>query len=508
MVERLYIKEYLSFEEVDLEFRSGLVVFTGPSGAGKSLLINALLALFGLKPQEAALSEVTLEVDLQLDQYGLQEDELYVIRSIKKEKVRYFLSNQSISKRRLQEIFASKLAYLSPKDNDFFTSSNVIAMIEDFIKDEKFWQLRKELFSKWNKLIQLKRELSQIEEAQKRSEERKEFLAFEIQKIASIDPKEGEYEELMQIKKELSKKEKITEAIQRAQGIFEYEGYVSSALELLEVPSDFFDDVMNELREIFYSKLEHLQDLDEIDVEEVLKRIEDLSSLKRKYGSIEEAIKAKEEKEQELHRLENIDFEKESLQKEIPLLQKELESLAKELSKERKKVAKIFEKRINSYLAPLKLPHVELKFFQKELDESGIDGVQVQLQGVPFEKISSGEFNRLRLAFLAAWSDVGHSGGVLVLDEIDANVSGEESMAVARILKKLSKKYQIFAISHQAQLASLADQHFLIEKRDGKSYAKELNERERIDEIARIISGEKITEEAKEFAKKLRKEQC
>jgi DNA repair protein RecN (Recombination protein N) len=95
------------------------------------------------------------------------------------------------------------------------------------------------------------------------------------------------------------------------------------------------------------------------------------------------------------------------------------------------------------------------------------------------------------------------NGGVLMLDEIDANLSGEESMSVAKVLRKLSKHFQIFVISHQPQLTSMGDQHFLVYKDGNISHTKELNFDERIDEIARIISGESISNEARKFAREL-----
>ena len=95
------------------------------------------------------------------------------------------------------------------------------------------------------------------------------------------------------------------------------------------------------------------------------------------------------------------------------------------------------------------------------------------------------------------------NGGVLILDEIDANLSGEESMSVAKVLKQLSKHFQIFVISHQPQLTSMGDQHFLVYKDNDVSHVKELDFTSRVDEIARIISGENISNEAKKFAKEL-----
>jgi len=118
------------------------------------------------------------------------------------------------------------------------------------------------------------------------------------------------------------------------------------------------------------------------------------------------------------------------------------------------------------------------------------------------QTLSGGEFNRVRLALMALSSPQNHKG-VLILDEIDANVSGDESIAIANLIEKLSTNYQVFAISHQPHLAAKATQHILVIKQDNKSIAKVLNKTQRVEEISRIIAGENPTNEAVEFAKKL-----
>jgi DNA repair protein RecN (Recombination protein N) len=119
------------------------------------------------------------------------------------------------------------------------------------------------------------------------------------------------------------------------------------------------------------------------------------------------------------------------------------------------------------------------------------------------ETLSGGEFNRLKIALLASMKTIEGDRGVLILDEIDANVSGDESIAIAQMLKLLSKSYQIFAISHQPHLTSKADQHLLVTKNGLKSEVQFLRGDERITEIARIIDGKEPTSEAIEFAKKI-----
>ena len=132
------------------------------------------------------------------------------------------------------------------------------------------------------------------------------------------------------------------------------------------------------------------------------------------------------------------------------------------------------------------------------------NSVNITLNNIVLNKISSGEFNRLRLALLTARStyEMG-TNGILFLDEIDANLSGKESQSIAKVLADLSKHHQIFAISHQPQLSATANQHFLVSKQDNISSVRLLKNKEKIDEIARMISGEAITTEAIEFARKL-----
>lgn len=150
------------------------------------------------------------------------------------------------------------------------------------------------------------------------------------------------------------------------------------------------------------------------------------------------------------------------------------------------------------YLRPAVL-HIE----ETQRHALGTDRVVLGLEGTKLDKLSSGEFNRLRLALLALRVEsMEKEGGVLMLDEIDANLSGEESMSVAKVLRHLSTHYQIFVISHQPQLTSMGHQHFLIYK-DDESRVRELDDVERIEEIARIISGESVSDEAIGFAREL-----
>ncbi|MEA3522309.1 MAG: ATPase, partial [Campylobacterota bacterium] len=272
-----------------------------------------------------------------------------------------------------------------------------------------------------------------------------------------------------------------------------------------EIESSFFDDTMNELRSHFDDGLSRISELDDIDIEEVLNRIESISTLKRRYGSIEEILEYRDKKIEELAAYESIEITKERCIDDVKSLHVSVQKYADMLTKARHKALKELQTQLNSYLIQLYLRDAEITFESTHLGILGQDIVSIELNATSLSSLSSGEFNRLRLALLAVHGKfLEGSNGVLMLDEIDANLSGEESMSVAKVLRGLSRIYQIFVISHQPQLTSMGEEHFLISK-DQYSSVRVLNDDERIHEISRMISGESITPEAKLFAKDLLK---
>lgn len=509
MIERFYLRDFLSFKEAELEFTKGLVVFTGPSGSGKSILMNSILASLGLVEAQAGLSEATINFPINLDDAGIEEDDLTVFKQIKKEKVRHFVNNQTISKKMLLSLSKSFVRHLSLRDYSDFKNENLLEMIDQICLENDAAHLQNLLAYKerFLRLKEIKKELLGIEEEEKKVHELREFAQFEISKIDLISPIAGEDEELMRIKKELSKKEKIEELILNAEEIFSYENSVSSALELLDTDASFFEDAMNELRAQFEASRERLVELGECNIEEILTRIEQIAELKHRYGSIEEAIAYKEQKLQELEHYESLEMQKEVLQKEIRALHEEVLLGAEKLSEQRQKGVQKIVVSFNEFLKQLYLRSAKISLVKDELSLYGQDRVEIELDGTALDKVSAGEFNRLRLALLAVKSLQVNEGGILMLDEIDANLSGEESMSVARVLSHLAKNYQIFVISHQPQLTSQADQHFLVH-REAHSEVKMLHDEERVYEIARMISGDKITQEAVQFARGLMAEKC
>ncbi len=204
MINRVYLKDCLSFEEVDLEFKKGLNIFTGPSGAGKSILMQAILSLFALADVKANLGEVLLNNSKIDDEtYDLSSDDDIIIKSIKKDKVRYFLNNQSVSKKNLSDFSFKLIKHLNLKDTSEFDSLKLLDFLDRLTiqKNSDFKTIKDEFNISYKEFQETKKELQKILDDESKLEDLKEFAKFEIDKIEQINPTIDEYEELNLIKK-------------------------------------------------------------------------------------------------------------------------------------------------------------------------------------------------------------------------------------------------------------------------------------------------------------------
>lgn len=503
MIKKIFMRENLSFKIAELEIEKGLTVFTGLSGAGKSILFKGIISAFALCDSEAKFVEVLIDDEINSKDFGIESEEENVFKMLKEKNSKYFLNNQSITKKSLNSLSKSFIKYLSVKDNNEFSNERFLRLL-DFMhkeKDKNFDDFLLDFEKNFNAYCEKNEILNKVKEEEKRVEELKELTLMQIDRIEKIKPKIGEYEELMSLKKRLSKKDKIIEAWQKANAIFELENVVNEALNLSDKDSAFFTDCLNELRLI--SESQNFDDFD-FDIEEILNRIEDLSYLIKKYGSIEQSLEILKDKKKELEHYENLSFEKKELEKELQELSKNIEEKSKLLSSYRKENLKPLEELLNSYLSKLYMKDVKLELKDTVLSKFGKDEVKLSINEAELKNLSSGELNRLRLAFIALECKLLNFGkGIIFLDEIDANLSGKEAMSIATVLKELSSFYQIFAISHLPQLSSMAKNHFLVEKENDKSIVRKLADDERIVELARMVSGENISTEALDFAKTL-----
>ena len=509
MISRFYLEDYLSFKQIDIEFKKGLIVFSGPSGAGKSILMNSILSLFGVSDTKSKLSEILIQnINITNEAYNINNDE-FVIKQNTGAKTRYYLNNQSIPKKDLSIFSNTFFKNLHLKDTSDFNSNNILEFLDYLsIKNSKKSKINLENYKdSFSKLNNMKNTLEKLQKDELNVEELKDLAKIQIEKIQTLNPYEGEYEELKSLKDIISKKDKLDDILIECKPFLDNSYKISKALEIMNINTSFFDEAINEVNnnfEDFYDKLNIYEDTN---IENTLDRIENLSNLIKKYGSITKALEFVKFKQKELDTYENISFEKEILIKNIKKLQIKIEELAIDISKERKKSLKILQKDMDKFLKFLYLDNLSVNISEKEISINGIDEISFKLNNISLNKISSGEFNRLRLALLTARSlyEI-NTNGILFLDEIDANLSGKESQSIAKVLEILSKNYQIFAISHQPQLSATAKQHFLVHKENDISTIKELSKEQRINEISRMISGENITQEAKLFAQQLLKD--
>lgn len=503
MITQVFMRENLSFKKAELELEKGLVVFTGLSGAGKSVLFKGILSAFALCESEAKFVELSLTDTLDLSELGLENDTPNSFKMLKDKSTKYFINGTSVSKKSLAGVSKGFVKYLSAKENNEFSNERFLNLLDtlEAKKDKEFLKFKAEFATLFDEFERVKSELAQIESEEKKVEELKELALMQIEKIESIAPKKGEYEELLSLKKKLSKKDKIEEAWAKAGAVFELEKAVLDALALSEVDSSFFEEALNELRVV--AEKQSFDELD-FDIEGVLDRLEKLSFIIKRYESEENALLELEKKKKELARYENLSFEKKELESKFKELESEVTRRAELLSARREANLKELESLLQDYLANLYMKGVSLSLEKCEISALGGDLLVLHFNQTALKNLSSGELNRLRLAFIATECFILNAGrGIIFLDEIDANLSGKEAMSVAKVLNELCKFYQIFAISHLPQLSSQASNHFLVEKKDGVSSVRRLEKEERIKELARMISGEQISPEALKFARTL-----
>lgn len=504
MIEKIQITKDPLFGDVEIGLSDGLSVITGVSGAGKSVMMSNLLSVFAMSETMANVVECDVDYEFFMDEYGIENLTPNSFKVVKDRSTRYFINSQNISKKNLLELSKEHIIHLQTRDKEEFKSRDIISLFDLFISkkqsshDSNLSSLKENFF----KLNEVKRELLKIEEEENKIVELKDLAKFEIEKIEQIAPKIGEFEELMEIKKRLSQKDKIESAWMSAEQIFGFEGAVVEALNISGIDSSFFEEAMNELR--IKKESLNLEELNDIEIEKVLDRIDALYYLIRRYKGIKEALEILQKRKEELKRYENLSFEKEHLEVEKKKLEQICLELSELISKSREKWLDSFLKIINSYTKELYMKELDISLQRCDISESGKESLALFLDKTPASQLSSGESNRLSLALIATSAEITRKGGsVIFIDEIDSNLSGKEAMSIANVLLKISKFHQIFAISHQPQLSSKANNHYLITKEKDHSTIRLLRADEKVKELARMVSGEVITDEALSFAKKL-----
>ncbi len=541
MLRELHIKNIAVIEDITISFGDGFHALTGETGAGKSILIDSInMALGGRTAKDLIRTgtdtatvdlvfEVSPRVEATLSESGIECEDglLYINRQITADgKSRCRINGHMVPLAVLKEAADVLITIHGQHDNQSILSpKSHIHFVDDYGCYDELLQQYQEQYKKVQGLISRLDGLLTDESEKMR---RKELLEYQIQEIESAKIRVGEEAELEERRTYLSHIEQIVENSGNAyQSLYgddnqsaAYDGIASAVHALDGIHT--YDNRLTAFHQTLTSVLADLEDvthelksyLDSIDYEQgeldfLEERLQTLSHLKRKYGGGEEEILAFLAKiKQELSEIENSDALQEELRAELQREKRVLSQLASDLSVKRRETAIELQTAIMQELCDLDMQKMRFSVSVQPLDEDytpwGIDRVEFLISGNPGEELkplakiaSGGEMSRIMLAMksILAESDMVET---LIFDEIDTGVSGRAAQKIAEKICMLAKERQILCITHLAQIASMADTHFLIEKTSDEMYTKTtvtpLDGINRKNELARIIGGVMITE--------------
>ena len=544
MLSRIFIRNYILIDELELELDKGLNIITGETGAGKSILINAIDIAFGAKAgkeviktgADKAVIEITILNEKQniaplFEEYGIDitGEEIVLSKEItptgSRSRVNGCLVNQEFV-RIFRELFLD--IHSQHQTYSFLQPKYHITLLDSYIKDSNLDEYKKE-YEKYRGLLS---DLENLRNASQRTEEQIDFLKFQVNEIEEAALNSiTEDEDLNNELNVLENVEKLKELTGSSywslsgddgsiiEGLFQIKANLSRASgmdnSLEETESELISaietlkDVSSSLRD-YSSSLEN--DTERINT--IQERLFLLDKLKRKYGgTIEKVIETGNSLRKELDGIEFSTQNIEALECEIAGTEAGLLKLAEEISSKRQDYAKVLSALIVEKLEKLELPKVrfEISFEKTGLTPNGIDKVEFLIstnvsEGLkPLAKVASGgEISRVMLAIKTIFAQADNIDTV-VFDEIDTGISGKTSQAVADEVKELSKYMQIIMITHQAIIASKSDRHLYVKKtQDDKTSVefKILNGEEKLKAIAELASGG-VSEESLEFAKML-----
>lgn len=550
MLKTLYIENIAVIEKSTIDFDNGLNVLTGETGAGKSIIIDAINAVMGRRiskdiirtGEESAFVSAQFEsigekARLVLQQFGLDsgEDECLILqRSLNNNgKSNCKVNGRPATAAMLKEIAHSLINIHGQHESyDLFSSEKHIDYIDSYGNCiDTLLQYRK----KYSQYKTLKNELdeSRLDEGERLREI--DLLSFQTKELLDADVTVGESESLESERGVLLSFEKISSLLNKSHILLSGDGMndggvetVDSAAENLlkaaqynpelESLADNLSDISYNLRDCAQSVCDAIESLDSDPqrLEEIEERLDLLNRLSRKYGCpCDELPSLAQQMQSRLDQLLSFDKNRDELEKSVSRSKAEAEALAEELRQLRKKAAQSFAENVKAEMSFLNMPGVELvpAFEETELYSKGIDKIELLISANPGEtprpvaKIASGgELSRMMLAIKTVLAN-SDTTDTLIFDEVDTGISGSAAEKVGLKLKQAAQSCQVLCVTHQAQIAALADNHYLIRKQvdNGRTFTgvKLLDRNGRINELARIIGGINITDSALSHAESM-----
>ena len=513
MLKTLTVENFALIENVAVEFGAGLNILTGETGAGKSILIEALGAILGKKIGAGKIRKGSDFLRVE----AIFSDGLSVARKVSRTGKNFCtLDGRPITLAQLKKIGAQLLdTHDQNKNLELLREEKIYELLDD----EKISDELKNFQRLYRELNAAKRRLEKKFSARAENLERLDFLRWQEQEISSAHLKPDEDEKLDAEIKKLSHAEKIAEHVQESaqllnDGDFDiltalarveknlsdvarFDDKLNSARKLLEDAEIFLREACDEIRDYAESLDFSPERLDRLQA-----RADEIFKLKKKYGaSVNEILSRLEKIRSDIAAAENFDTDAEDLKKSVDALERETKSSAKKILELRRAAAKILSEKIEAEIRQLGMARVQFEIVVEPVEifsGNGADTADILFcANVGEEKfslskiVSGGELSRIALAIKTVTKI---SAATLVFDEIDAGLGGVTARTVAQAVKKISRSRQVLCITHLPQIAGTADVHLQITKAevDGRTLTKvrRLNDEERVEEIARMASGE------------------
>ena len=532
MLLELQIKNLALIDQLTLHFGEGLTVLTGETGAGKSIILQAIHLLSGGKASAKwvrsgtdqavveALFEVTDNPSLTeiLAEHGYEQEEQLLIKRVvnAKGRSRFYLNSSLATAKLTSQISEQLLSVASQHDHQLLLSSPFQLHCLDGLAG--LLSKRSELAAIYDSLRQTTQALAELDQDERSKEQRHDFLSFQLQEIseASLQPAEDQEleieknrlksaEELASLgRKSFDELNKATQALglvrKNLQQMANLDQQADSLADQVAEPSYILDDQLIELRHY----LEGLPS-DQDRLEQINQRLDLINQLKRKYGSsIDEVLDFASQASQELEQLDNQDQERERLLSQQAQLTEQYDSQASSLTKERRQQAKSLAGAINNELASLCLENGTFTIDVQQSRDGRLGRDQVDFlfsanrgeEVKPVAQIASGgELSRLLLGLKTILAQEDQVGTV-IFDEVDSGISGKAAESVARKIRQLADQQQVLCITHLPQIAALADDHYLVEKKINNertiSTIALLPAEQRATALATMLDGENI----------------
>ncbi len=546
MLRRLRIKNFAIIKELDLTFSPGLNVITGETGTGKSIIIGALNLLFGDRYSAEMLrsGEESMFVEGNFEDRTSGE-EFIVRREINRSGKNYaFINDKQITLQTLKEMI-SKFAELmgQHQHQTLLNSANHIRILDEYggLSD---------LAGKYKMYLdgyeQLRTKIEQIKISRSERLKKLDFLKYQFSEIETAGLKIGEEEELNRERKILKNASELKELASRINSLL-YEGdgsvyekvgeclkafeKIISIDENIRIRVDDLENLSILTEEISKAAAEYYEAIDDdpLRLDWVENRLAEINRLKSKYGpDISSIIGYGENIKSEIDLTDNYELRIAELGEELERSVKSLVELGKKLDKNREKVSEDLSKKLKGVLSYLGMDKMRFKTLFGRPDkgtkfsfggedyiasENGFSKVEFMISPNPGEELkplrkiaSGGEISRVMLAIKSLFAKKDNID-LLIFDEVDTGIGGETAKKVGILLRELSRSHQLICITHLQQIASMAETHFSVLKKTERkrtiTLVKKLNEKERISEIARLISGDSQSESSLKYAEKL-----